>query len=71
MNTSIRQTLTRSVFTTLTTLFTIVMIAALGVQSVREFLIPIIIGLLSGTYSSLFLVGGFWYMLNRKFKKTA
>jgi SecD/SecF fusion protein len=69
MNTSIRQTLTRSVFTTLTTLFTIVMIALLGVQSVREFLIPIIIGLLSGTYSSLFLVGGFWYVLSKKLKK--
>lgn len=77
INTSLKQTVGRSINTTITTLITVVMIYALGVNSIREFAFPIIVGLLAGTYSSLFIAGSVWYMLdnlekkikNRKLKK--
>lgn len=66
INTSVRQTLMRSVNTTITTLFTIGMIYILGVHSIKEFALPIIVGIVAGLYSSLFLSGSFWYMLSPK-----
>ncbi|MBP3337693.1 MAG: protein translocase subunit SecF [Clostridia bacterium] len=77
INKSLGQTLGRSISTTITTLIPVIMIYALGVNSIREFAFPIIIGLLAGTYSSLFVAGSVWYMLdnlqkkikNRKLKK--
>lgn len=60
---SINQTMARSVNTSLTTLFTIGAIYVLGVASVKEFALPIIIGIISGTYSSIFVAGSVWYML--------
>lgn len=66
VNTSIWQSMGRSINTTVTTLITIVMIYILGVTSVREFALPIIIGLLCGTYSSIFLAGSFWCLFRGK-----
>lgn len=66
---SINQTLARSVNTSLTTLFTIGAIYILGVASVKEFALPIIIGIISGTYSSVFLAGSVWYMFLPKDQK--
>ena len=57
---SLNQTVTRNVNTTLTTLFTVVMIVILGVTSVRNFAIPLAIGLVAGAYSSLFISGPLW-----------
>ena len=57
---SIWQSATRSVNTTLTTLFTIVMVFIFGVDSVRNFALPLIIGILTGLYSCLFLSTSLW-----------
>lgn len=69
INKSISQTLARSINTSLTTLFTIGAIYLLGVQSVKEFALPLVIGIISGAYSSVFLSGSVWYMLLPKEEK--
>lgn len=61
---SINQTLRRSIFTSLTTLLTITCVYILGVPSIKTFSLPIIIGIVAGTYSSVFLAGSFWYILS-------
>ena len=61
-NKSISQTLTRAINTSITTLITIVMVYILGVTSVKEFALPIIIGIVCGTYSSIFIAGPVWAM---------
>ncbi|MBZ4666161.1 protein translocase subunit SecF [Mahella sp.] len=57
---SIEQTLARSINTTLTTLFTITALYILGVPSIKEFALPIMIGLVSGAYSSIFIASPIW-----------
>lgn len=69
INKSVTQTLARSINTSLTTLFAIGAIYILGVQSIREFALPLIIGIISGAYSSVFLAGAVWYMLIPKNEK--
>lgn len=66
-NRSIRSTLTRSINTTLTTLFTIGMIYILGVDSIRAFALPLIVGIIAGLYSSVCLAGNIWLILERCF----
>lgn len=56
-NTSINQTLGRSINTTVTTLITIVTVYIMGVTSIKDFTLPIIIGIIIGTYSSIFVAG--------------
>lgn len=70
INTSVRETFTRSLNTTLTTLFTIGMIYILGVSSIRNFALPIIIGLVAGFFSSVFLSGMLWYVFDKAFAKS-
>lgn len=65
---SIKETLTRSINTSLTTLFTISVLAIFSDASIREFILPIIIGLLAGTYSSIFLSAPVWAIINDKTK---
>lgn len=60
---SINQTLLRSVNTTITTLLTIVMIYLLGVQSIQQFILPLIVGILAGLYSSVCIAGNVWVLL--------
>lgn len=57
---STRQTLLRNVNTSLTTLLPIICISVLGVPSVRNFVIPLMIGILAGAYSSICLSGSIW-----------
>ncbi len=59
-NTSINQTLMRSINATVTTLLTIGMVYILGVTSIKVFALPIIIGMLIGTYSSICIAGTIW-----------
>ena len=68
-NKSISQTMARSINTTLTTLFTIVAVF-IFVPSVREFSFPIIIGILSGTYSSIVIAPSVWSLLEKRIKKS-
>ncbi len=67
VNRSITQTLTRSIYTSLTTLIMVVVIYILGVTSIREFALPLIVGLLCGGFSSVCLAGPVWHMLITKF----
>ncbi len=67
VNTSIAQTMSRSIFTTLTTLIMVVCLYVLGVTSIREFALPLLVGMVAGTYSSVCLAGNLWYMLRSKF----
>lgn len=65
VNVSVKQTLARSINTTVTTLLTVVMLYILGVSAIREFAFPLIVGLLSGAYSSVFLASPIWAALHR------
>ena len=71
VNTSVHQTLTRSINTTITTLLTIVMVIILGVSSIRNFAIPITIGIVAGLFSSVCLAGPVWAKLMGADKKNA
>lgn len=67
---SIWQTMTRSINTTLTTLFSIVLLLILGVSSIRNFAIPLTVGIISGCYSSVCISGPLWNKLRGvSFKK--
>lgn len=68
-NDSIRSTLTRSLNTTLTTLFTIGMIYLFGVESIRSFALPLIVGIVAGLYSSVCLAGNIWVVLDKLMSK--
>ena len=65
-NISIRESLGRTICTTVTTLITIVMLCILGVASIREFALPIIVGILSGVYSANMINGYVWAFLEEK-----
>ena len=65
-NISIKESLGRTICTTLTTLITIVALCILGVASIREFALPIIIGILSGVYSANMINGYVWAFLEEK-----
>ena len=67
VNKSITQTLSRSIFTSLTTFVMVLMLFILGVTSIREFALPLMIGIACGAYSSICLAGFFWYFLRTKF----
>ena len=71
VNRSITQTLSRSLFTSLTTL---VMVGALyiwGVTSIRDFALPLMVGIICGAYSSVCIAGALWYVLRKKFAPKA
>jgi SecD/SecF fusion protein len=67
VNKSITQTLSRSIFTSLTTFIMVAALYVLGVTSIREFALPLMVGIVCGTYSSICLAGGLWYVLREKF----
>lgn len=68
VNTSISQTLSRSVFTSLTTFIMVACLYILGVTSIKEFALPLMVGIVCGTYSSICLASAF-YMVLRKIGK--
>ncbi|MBQ6382227.1 MAG: protein translocase subunit SecF [Clostridia bacterium] len=65
-NLSVKESLGRTVLTTLTTLITIVALCILGVPSIREFALPIIVGILSGVYSANLINPYIWAALEEK-----
>lgn len=69
INKSVTETLTRSIYSSLTTFMTIFILFLMGVPSIREFALPIMVGIVAGTYSSVFLSSVFWYLLSNKFDK--
>ncbi|MDR1764962.1 MAG: protein translocase subunit SecD [Lachnospiraceae bacterium] len=63
VNRSITQTFTRSLNTSLTTFITIFVLFVLGVTSIREFALPLMVGIVFGTYSSVCVTGALWYLM--------
>ncbi len=66
-NRSLTQTLSRSIHTSVTTFIMVLMLYILGVASIREFALPLMAGLICGTYSSVCIATQLWYMLKVKF----
>lgn len=69
VNNSITQTLTRSIYTSLTTFIMVFLLFVLGVSSVREFALPLMVGIVCGGYSSVCITGALWYVMKTKIKK--
>lgn len=69
INKSISQTLARSINTSLTTFFTVGAIYVLGVPALKEFALPMMIGILAGAYSSVCISSSVWYVLLPKHEK--
>ena len=69
VNRSISQTLSRSIFTSLTTFVMVATLFVLGVTSIREFALPLMVGIVCGTYSSVCITGALWYVLRTKIAK--
>ncbi|MBQ6096031.1 MAG: protein translocase subunit SecD [Lachnospiraceae bacterium] len=71
VNKSITQTLSRSIFTSLTTFVMVACLYVLGVTSIRDFALPLMVGIVCGAYSSVCIVGGLWFVLRKKFPAKA
>lgn len=67
-NTSISQTLSRTISTSITTAVMVLMLLILGVTSIREFALPLLIGVLCGTYSSICIAVELWYVMKVRIK---
>ena len=69
VNASITQTLTRSIYTSLTTFIMVFLLFIVGVSSIREFALPLMVGIVCGGYSSVCITGALWYVMKTKIKK--
>ena len=69
VNASITQTLTRSIYTSLTTFVMVAVLYVLGVASIKEFALPLMVGIVCGAYSSVCITGALWYMMKTKIVK--
>ena len=69
INKSITETLSRSINTSVTTFIMVFVLAVLGVDSIRQFAIPLIVGIISGCYSSVCVASPLWYLLSGKGEK--
>lgn len=69
VNASITQTLSRSINTSLTTFVMLLVLYVLGVSSIKEFVLPLIVGVICGAYSSVFLSGTIWYSFEKVLSK--
>ena len=67
-NESISQTLTRSITTSVTTAVTVLMLLILGTSSIREFALPLLVGVVTGTYSSICLATELWFLMRANSK---
>ncbi|MBQ8189042.1 MAG: protein translocase subunit SecD [Lachnospiraceae bacterium] len=68
VNNSITQTLSRSINTSFTTFIMVAVLYILGVTSIREFALPLMVGIIAGAYSSVCITGGLWYVMKTKIK---
>lgn len=66
VNRSITQTMSRSVFTSLTTFIMVAVLYVMGVTGIRDFALPLMVGIVCGTYSSICLAGAMWYLLRTR-----
>lgn len=68
INNSIKKSLTRTINTSLTTLISVLMLYIFGVEDVKVLALPLIFGIIAGTYSSLFIASPVWYWLKNREK---
>ena len=66
---SVRENMRRSLFTTFTTMVTVIFLAIFGSDTIREFCVPIILGLVAGLYSSVLLATPLWVGLSKEFDR--
>ena len=66
VNRSITQTLTRSIYTSFTTFVTIAALYIIGVPSIKEFALPLMVGIVAGGYSSVCITGALWYVMKKR-----
>lgn len=69
INNSITETLARSIFSSATTVIMVTSLFIFGVESIREFALPLMVGIVSGTYSSICIAAPIWYILKVHFEK--
>ena len=69
VNRSITYTLTRSIYTSLTTFVMVAVLFVMGVSSIKEFASPLMVGIVCGAYSSVCVTGALWYVMRTKFMK--
>ena len=69
VNRSITETLSRSLNTSLTTFIMVFCLYILGVSSIREFAMPLMVGIVVGAYSSVCVTGPLWYDLTKRSQK--
>ncbi len=69
VNTSITQTLNRSIHTSLTTFISVLVLYIFGVTSIREFALPLMAGIIAGAWSSICIAGTIWYFMSKKNEK--
>ena len=68
-NRSLTQTFSRSINTSITTIIMVLLLFILGVPAIREFALPLMIGLICGSYSSIFIATQLWYGMKVRGKK--
>ena len=68
-NLSLTQTLSRSINTSITTFIMVFMLWLLGVATIRDFALPLMVGLISGSYSSICVATQLWFEIKRKIGK--
>lgn len=66
VNKSITQTLTRSIYTSFTTFIMVAVLFILGVSTIREFALPLMVGIICGAYSSVCITGALWWIMKTK-----
>ena len=69
VNKSVSQTFTRSLFTSITTFIMVLALFIFGVTDIRNFALPLMVGVVAGTYSSIFIASSIWMDLKKKFNK--
>lgn len=69
VNTSISQTLTRNIYSSLTTFVTVFVLYIMGVTSIKEFALTLMAGIVCGAYSSICITGPLWYAFKTKLGK--
>ena len=69
VNTSVTETLTRSIYTSLTTFVMVAILYVMGVSSIKEFAAPLMVGIIGGAYSSVCITGALWYTM-KTFRKS-
>lgn len=71
VNESVNQTLTRSLFTSITTFIMVLCLYVVGVQDIKTFALPLMVGVVSGTYSSICIAAQLWFTMKKRSVKKA